>query len=157
MKVLDEIEKVESDNKDRPIEPIEILCTEVFVDPFEKADEQIRLERERLRAEETNPSIDASLMPKNKREEEIYNAKQLQGTRQFYQAQSTSVAKYLADPAPQYAESVQSRKTNGSKRAALAGLGREDDEEESEHALKLKMRKFSRGNDLFEAFNPSFL
>ena len=40
------MEKIEVDNKDRPIEDIEIQAAQVFVDPFEEADEQLAKERQ---------------------------------------------------------------------------------------------------------------
>ncbi|GAB1869842.1 RING-type E3 ubiquitin transferase [Camponotus japonicus] len=56
---LNTIEKVEVDNKDRPIEDIVIQGVQVFVDPFQEADEQLAAERaaeaERL-AQEANQS-----------------------------------------------------------------------------------------------------
>lgn len=36
------MEKVETDEKDRPKETIKILATQVFVDPFAEVDEQVR-------------------------------------------------------------------------------------------------------------------
>lgn len=42
---LNAIEKVEVDNKDRPIEDIVIQVVQVFVDPFQEADEQLVAER----------------------------------------------------------------------------------------------------------------
>lgn len=56
---LNAIEKVEVDNKDRPIEDIVIQGVQVFVDPFQEADDQLAAERaaeaERL-AQEANQS-----------------------------------------------------------------------------------------------------
>ncbi|XP_034949000.1 RING-type E3 ubiquitin-protein ligase PPIL2 [Chelonus insularis] len=42
---LNAIEKIEVDNKDRPIEDIIIQRTQVFVDPFQEADDQLIAER----------------------------------------------------------------------------------------------------------------
>lgn len=42
---LNELEKIEVDNKDRPIEDIIIEKVHVFVDPFEEVDEQLAKER----------------------------------------------------------------------------------------------------------------
>lgn len=42
---MNAIEKVEVDNKDRPIEDIVIQSVQVFVDPFQEADEQLAAER----------------------------------------------------------------------------------------------------------------
>lgn len=39
--ILTEMEKIEVDNKDRPIEDIIIQKCQVFVDPFTEADEQV--------------------------------------------------------------------------------------------------------------------
>lgn len=43
---MNAIEKVEVDNKDRPIEDIVVQKAQVFVDPFQEADEQLIAERE---------------------------------------------------------------------------------------------------------------
>lgn len=42
---LSEMEKIEVDNKDRPIEDIKIEKVHIFVDPFQEADEQLANER----------------------------------------------------------------------------------------------------------------
>ena len=42
---LNAMEKVEVDNKDRPIEDIVIQGVQVFVDPFQEADDQLTAER----------------------------------------------------------------------------------------------------------------
>ena len=39
---LANLERVETDNKDRPIEGLVIERTSVFVDPFTEADEEVR-------------------------------------------------------------------------------------------------------------------
>lgn len=41
MDTLNAIEKVEVDNKDRPIEDIIIIKASVFVDPYQEADDQV--------------------------------------------------------------------------------------------------------------------
>ncbi|KAI4460661.1 peptidyl-prolyl cis-trans isomerase-related [Holotrichia oblita] len=46
METLSEMEKIEVDNKDRPIEDIILIRAQVFVDPFEEADEQLNKERQ---------------------------------------------------------------------------------------------------------------
>lgn len=38
---LTTIERIEVDNRDRPIEDVIIEATQVFVDPFQEADEQV--------------------------------------------------------------------------------------------------------------------
>lgn len=43
---LNELEKIEVDKNDRPIENVYILKVHVFVDPFTEADEQLAKERE---------------------------------------------------------------------------------------------------------------
>lgn len=45
LETLNAIEKIEVDNKDRPIEDIIIQKAQVFVDPFQEADEQLAAER----------------------------------------------------------------------------------------------------------------
>lgn len=45
LETLNTIEKIEVDNKDRPIEDIVIQAVQVFVDPFQEADEQLLVER----------------------------------------------------------------------------------------------------------------
>lgn len=46
MDTLNEMEKVEVDNKDRPIEDIIIQKADIFVDPYQEADEQLEKERQ---------------------------------------------------------------------------------------------------------------
>ncbi|CAK9808925.1 RING-type E3 ubiquitin-protein ligase PPIL2 [Anthophora plagiata] len=45
LETLNAIEKIEVDNKDKPIEDIVIQKAQVFVDPFQEADEQLAAER----------------------------------------------------------------------------------------------------------------
>lgn len=45
LETLSEIEKVETDNKDRPIEDIIFVSAQIFTDPFEELDEQIAEEK----------------------------------------------------------------------------------------------------------------
>jgi peptidyl-prolyl cis-trans isomerase-like protein 2 len=40
---LTSMERVETDNKDRPIEDIIVEKAQVFVDPYQEADEQVQL------------------------------------------------------------------------------------------------------------------
>ncbi|XP_032667950.1 RING-type E3 ubiquitin-protein ligase PPIL2 isoform X2 [Odontomachus brunneus] len=65
---LNAIEKVEVDNKDRPIEDIVLQAVQVFVNPFQEADEQLASERaaemERL-AQEANQKNAADKTDKN--------------------------------------------------------------------------------------------
>ncbi|XP_074641089.1 RING-type E3 ubiquitin-protein ligase PPIL2-like isoform X2 [Tubulanus polymorphus] len=49
---LDKMEKIKADKKDKPVEEIQLLSTQVFVDPYTEADEQLVLERETALAEE---------------------------------------------------------------------------------------------------------
>lgn len=42
MDTLNMIEQVEVDNKDKPIEDIAILKAQVFVDPYQEVDDQVR-------------------------------------------------------------------------------------------------------------------
>lgn len=45
METLNEMERIEVDNKDRPIEDIVILKAQIFVNPYDEADEQLAQER----------------------------------------------------------------------------------------------------------------
>lgn len=45
MDTLNEMEKIEVDNKDQPIEDIRVESVHIFVDPFQEADEQLAKER----------------------------------------------------------------------------------------------------------------
>lgn len=45
LETLNEMEKIEVDNRDRPIEEIVLQQAEVFVDPFKEADEQLAEQR----------------------------------------------------------------------------------------------------------------
>ncbi|XP_060528504.1 RING-type E3 ubiquitin-protein ligase PPIL2 [Cylas formicarius] len=46
METLNEMEKIEVDNKDRPIDDITLLKAQIFVNPYDEADEQLAKERE---------------------------------------------------------------------------------------------------------------
>lgn len=65
---MNAIEKVEVDNKDRPIEDIVLQAVQVFVNPFQEADEQLASERaaemERL-AQEANQKNATNKTDKN--------------------------------------------------------------------------------------------
>lgn len=41
METLSEMERIEVDNKDRPIEDIILIKAQIFVNPYEEADEQV--------------------------------------------------------------------------------------------------------------------
>lgn len=45
LETLSEIEKIETDNKDKPIEDILFVSAHIFTDPFEELDEQIAAEK----------------------------------------------------------------------------------------------------------------
>lgn len=60
---LNELEKIEVDNKDCPIEDIVILSTQVFVNPFQEALEELEAER---KTEEENQQAQV-LEEENKR------------------------------------------------------------------------------------------
>ena len=62
---LNEIEKIEVDNKDRPIENIFIQRVQVFVDPFQEADEQLAKERSD-EIEKVKMEADATVKKKEK-------------------------------------------------------------------------------------------
>lgn len=51
METLNEMEKIEVDNKDRPIEDIVLLKAQIFVNPYDEADEILSKEREELSKE----------------------------------------------------------------------------------------------------------
>lgn len=65
---MNAMEREEVDNKDRPIEDIVIQGVQVFVDPFQEADDQLAAERvaeaERL-AQEANQSKSADKTNRN--------------------------------------------------------------------------------------------
>ncbi|CAH1985559.1 unnamed protein product [Acanthoscelides obtectus] len=46
IETLNEVEKIEVDNKDRPIEDIILLQAQIFVNPYDEADEQLAKERQ---------------------------------------------------------------------------------------------------------------
>lgn len=68
---LTELEKIEVDNKDRPIEDIVIQKVHVFVDPYEEVDEQLAKERAEaaaLKASEEKALAGTSAAEKKKKE-----------------------------------------------------------------------------------------
>jgi len=70
MDTLSAIEKVETDNKDRPIEDIVIQSATVFADPYAEVDEVLAAERakEQSRLEQEMRDIEAKRKPKVKDE-----------------------------------------------------------------------------------------
>lgn len=62
------MEKVEVDNKDRPIEDIVIQKTQIFVDPFLEADEQLVAERQAEIDRESKEQTDAKKMRVEKKQ-----------------------------------------------------------------------------------------
>ncbi len=70
MDTLANLERVETDNKDRPIEDLVIQRTSVFVDPFAEADEQLAKERaeetERTRVKEADLAAKKEKKPERK-------------------------------------------------------------------------------------------
>lgn len=64
METLSEMERIEVDNKDRPIEDIVVIKAQVFVDPYQEADEQLAKERE----EELQRKAEEELLKKRKQE-----------------------------------------------------------------------------------------
>lgn len=86
LETLTEMEKVEVDNKDCPIEDIIIQTAQVFVDPYQEADEQLAAERE----------AEAEKIAKEK--EEI-DKKKSDAKKQPLKVYRTGVGKYLTKPA----------------------------------------------------------
>ncbi|TGZ46907.1 hypothetical protein CRM22_011076 [Opisthorchis felineus] len=75
METLNKVEMLETDKDDRPLEEIQILNCEVFVDPFKDVEEM--LAKERARGIETEPNLSEKLSrpkPGNRREEEALEA-----------------------------------------------------------------------------------
>lgn len=66
---LTSMERVETDNKDRPIEDIIVEKAQVFVDPYQEADEQLMAER----AEEAKKKADKEEMGNNKQQSQGQN------------------------------------------------------------------------------------
>lgn len=69
--ILNAIERVEVDNKDRPIEDIIIQGTHVFVDPYQEADEQLLAERA---AENERLAQEKSQSSSSKKTDKVYKA-----------------------------------------------------------------------------------
>lgn len=71
--MLNEMEKVETDAKDRPLETITITGVSVFVDPFQEVDDKMKEEdakeaKAKLDKEEASTSKGKDLQPKVHRE-----------------------------------------------------------------------------------------
>lgn len=71
LETLNEIEKIEVDNKDRPIEDIVIINTQIFVDPYQEADEQLAAER----AEESQKVAEETAATEDKKKTETQQLK----------------------------------------------------------------------------------
>ncbi|KAF6768337.1 hypothetical protein AHF37_03178 [Paragonimus kellicotti] len=76
METLNKVEFLETDKDDRPLEEIQILNCEVFVDPFKEVEEMLSKERmQASQSEPTNPSLSRP-KPGNRREEEALEAEE---------------------------------------------------------------------------------
>ncbi|KAF8568469.1 hypothetical protein P879_07866 [Paragonimus westermani] len=76
METLNKVEFLETDKDDRPLEEIQILNCEVFVDPFKEVEEMLSKERTQAsQSEPTNPSLSRP-KPGNRREEEALEAEE---------------------------------------------------------------------------------
>ncbi|CAD5113220.1 DgyrCDS2403 [Dimorphilus gyrociliatus] len=64
--VIDKMEKIETDKRDKPKEEIKFLKAEIFVDPYEDADDEIRNERESLKPKEEEKKTEKKSEPKRK-------------------------------------------------------------------------------------------
>lgn len=65
---LNSIEKIEVDNKDRPIEDIIVQTVQIFVDPFEEVHEQLIKERAEEKERLIKEAAEAKI-PKRKKDE----------------------------------------------------------------------------------------
>ncbi|CAG2160673.1 unnamed protein product [Oppiella nova] len=52
LEVLDKMERIKTNDKDRPLEEIKIIRTSIFVDPFQEIEDQMKQQREDMRKEE---------------------------------------------------------------------------------------------------------
>ncbi|KAF7236168.1 hypothetical protein EG68_11749 [Paragonimus skrjabini miyazakii] len=76
METLNKVEFLETDKDDRPLEEIQILNCEVFVDPFKEVEEMLSKERmQASQSEPVNPSLSRP-KPGNRREEEALEAEE---------------------------------------------------------------------------------
>ncbi|KAG8041264.1 hypothetical protein G9C98_002252 [Cotesia typhae] len=71
---LNAMEKIEVDNKDRPIEDIIILRANVFVDPFQEADEQLATERAAELEKAAQEAKNKLAINKNKEQKNVLQA-----------------------------------------------------------------------------------
>ncbi|XP_043833260.1 RING-type E3 ubiquitin-protein ligase PPIL2 isoform X3 [Dromiciops gliroides] len=108
---LTALENVESDPKtDRPKEEIRIESATVFVDPYEEADAQVALEREKTRLEEEAPKVKAAVAP---------SKPDTSGPRAYRQG----VGKYISPEATELQKSPPPVPPEPSKRSPVGALG----------------------------------
>ncbi|KRY79549.1 Peptidyl-prolyl cis-trans isomerase 4, partial [Trichinella pseudospiralis] len=74
LETLDIIEAVETDNKDRPVEDIIILDTVVFVNPFEKAEELLKLERKAALEQSAKEEEKVVMVEKKSAEKKVFRS-----------------------------------------------------------------------------------
>ncbi|KRY01434.1 Peptidyl-prolyl cis-trans isomerase 4, partial [Trichinella pseudospiralis] len=74
LETLDIIEAVETDNKDRPVEDIIILDTIVFVNPFEKAEELLKLERKAALEQSAKEEEKVVMVEKKSAEKKVFRS-----------------------------------------------------------------------------------
>lgn len=96
METLTKIESIEVDNKDRPIEDIIIEKVQIFVDPYQEADEQLANERQ------------TEIERVEKEKEEILKKKAGTSSKQPLKVYREGVGKYLNKPTTSRADLVQS-------------------------------------------------
>lgn len=85
LETLTEMERVEVDNKDRPIEDIVIQSVQIFVDPYQEADEQLAAERQ-------------AEVDKLRKEKEDIAKKKSNAKKQPLKVYREGVGKYLTKP-----------------------------------------------------------
>ncbi|KRZ97823.1 Peptidyl-prolyl cis-trans isomerase 4 [Trichinella sp. T8] len=71
---LEIIEAIETDNNDRPVEDIVILDTVVFVNPFEKAEEQLKAERKAALEQSGKEEKKVVMVEKKSAEKKIFRS-----------------------------------------------------------------------------------
>ena len=71
LETLNDMEKIEVDNKDRPIEDIVIQAVQIFVDPYDEADEQLAKERAEEKERLAKEAAEAKAPKKKKGEDAL--------------------------------------------------------------------------------------
>jgi len=128
---LQKIEMTKTDGKDKPLEPIEILDTQVFVDPYEEADKAIKDERAAASKISAQSASASGLQKSNKDKKPV----------EFRQGIGKYISTSRPSPGQMYVEKIEGdNETDDLTNAVITGSGADNEPK------KKKMKTSGFGN-----------